>query len=269
MVNLNSIRDILFDQDGTLIEMDPMWLPDWENAAHQVATRAGQPVLADGMLRNIGCHRTTGTFDPNATLLTGTVLDIIDAWESVLADKAPGDLEPILMKVFADASTRDPVPVTDVKALPGSLRRRGYILGAATNDSTRKMQRMVDHPCLADDLAFHCGADAGHGGKPGPGMAPAFCRETRISPERVLMVGDSIVDALTTRAAVGVSSRVVPKARRQGKPAKSRLSGQLPCCAPNTGGGLRPYGSSGRIVLAERYLTVAGDGIVFSTVQTI
>lgn len=201
MVNLNSIRGILFDKDGTLIEMDPMWLPAWENAAHQVATRAGHPALADAMLRKVGYHRATGTFDPNATLLTGTLLDIIDAWETVLADKASGDLEPILQKVFADASTRDPVPVTDVKALLGSLRRRGYVLGAATNDSTRKMQRMVDHLGLADVLAFHCGADAGHGGKPDPGMALAFCRETGLPPERVLMVGDSIVDALTTRAA--------------------------------------------------------------------
>ena len=201
MVDLNAIRGILFDKDGTLIEMDPMWLPAWENAAHQVATRAGEPVLADAMLRKTGYHRATGTFDPNATLLTGTLPDIIDAWKTVLADKAPGDLEPVLLKVFADASTRDPVPVTDVRALLGSLRRRGYILGAATNDSTRKMQRMVDHLGLADDLAFHCGADAGHGGKPGPGMAWAFCGKTGIPPEHVLMVGDSIVDALTARAA--------------------------------------------------------------------
>lgn len=201
MVDLSAVRGILFDKDGTLVEMDPMWLPAWENAAHQVATRVGQPLLADAMLRKIGYHRATGMFDPQATLLTGTVLDIIDAWGTVLADKAPGDLEPVIMTVFADASTRDPVPVTDVKALLGTLRRRGYILGAATNDSTRKMQRMVDHLGLAGDLAFHCGADAGHGGKPGPGMALAFCRETGVPCESVLVVGDSIVDALMTRAA--------------------------------------------------------------------
>ena len=201
MVELSTIKGVLFDKDGTLIEMDPMWLPAWENAARQVATHAGQPLLADAMLRKIGYDRATGTFDQNATLLTGTVLDIIDAWETVLADNAPGDLELTLLKVFADASTRDPVPVTDVKALLESLRRRGYVLGAATNDSSRKMQRMVDHLGLADVLAFHCGADAGHGGKPDPGMALAFCRETGLPPERVLMVGDSIVDALTTRAA--------------------------------------------------------------------
>ena len=166
MVDLNAIRGILFDKDGTLVEMDPMWLPAWENAAHQVATHAGHPALADAMLRKVGYHRATRSFDPNATLLTGTLPDIIDAWETVLADKAPGDLEPILQKVFAETSTRDPVPVTDVKALLGSLLKRGYVLGAATNDSTRKMQRMVDHLGLADDLVFHCGADAGHGGNP-------------------------------------------------------------------------------------------------------
>ena len=201
MVDLNAIRGILFDKDGTLIEMDPMWLPAWENAAREVATRAGQPSLADAMLRETGYHRATETFDPNATFLTGTVRDIIDAWGTVLDDKAPPDLEPMILRVFAEASTRDPVPVTDVQALLRSLRRRGYILGAATNDSTRKMQRMVDHLGLADDLAFHCGADAGYGGKPDPSMGLAFCEETGIPPERVLMVGDSIIDALMSQAA--------------------------------------------------------------------
>ncbi|MDE0240771.1 MAG: HAD family hydrolase [bacterium] len=201
MVDLSAIRGILFDKDGTLIELDSMWLPAWEGAAHHVATRVGQPGLADAMLRKVGYRRATATFDPNATLLTGTVHDIVDAWETVLDDKAPADLEPVILKVFAEASTRDPVPVTDVRALLRSLRRRGYILGAATNDSTRKVQRMIDHLGLADDLAFHCGADAGHGGKPGPGMGLAFCEETGIPPERVLMVGDSIIDALMSRAA--------------------------------------------------------------------
>ena len=201
MVDLSAIRGILFDKDGTLIELDSMWLPAWEGAAHQVATRAGQPDLADALLRKTGYHRATATFDPNATLLTGTVHDIVNAWETVLDDKAPADLESMILRVFAEASTRDPVPVTDVRALLRSLRRRGYILGAATNDSTRKVQRMVDHLGLADELAFHCGADAGYGGKPGPGMGLAFCEETGIPPERVLMVGDSIVDALMSRAA--------------------------------------------------------------------
>ncbi len=201
MVDLSAIRGILFDKDGTLIEMDPMWLPAWEGAAHQAATRAGQPDLAEAMLRKVGYRRATATFDPNAALLTGTVHDIVDAWETVLDDKAPADLESMILRVFAEASTRDPVPVTDVQALLRSLRTRGYILGAASNDSTRKVRRMVDHLGLADDLAFHCGADAGHGGKPGPGMGLAFCEETGIPPERVLMVGDSIIDALMSRAA--------------------------------------------------------------------
>lgn len=201
MVDLSTIRGILFDKDGTLIEMDSMWLPAWEGAAQQVATRAGEPGLADALLRKTGYHRATGTFDPNATFLTGTVHDIVNAWATVLGDKASPDLEPMILRVFAEASTREPVPVTDVRALLRSLRRRGYILGAATNDSTRKVQRMVDHLGLADDLAFHCGADAGYGGKPGPGMGLAFCEETGIPPERVLMVGDSIIDALMSRAA--------------------------------------------------------------------
>ncbi len=108
------------------------------------------------------------------------------------------------------------MPVTDVKALLGSLRRQGYILGAATNDSTRKMQRTVDYLDLADDLAFHCGADAGHGAKPDPGTGLAFCEQTGIPPERVLMVGDSIIDAFD-------------RGHSLGSPDKQPFDAPLPC----------------------------------------
>ena len=50
-------------------------------------------------------------------------------------------------------------------------------------------------------MTFVTGADAGHGGKPGPGMGLAFCKAAGLSPHQAAMVGDSAADALMARAA--------------------------------------------------------------------
>ena len=178
-----------------------MWLPTWTGAAVRLADAAGRSDIADELLRQAGYDRISGALEPNAVLLTGSVRDIIDLWKAVLGEDAPVNLETMLWKVYAEFLTRDPVPTTDLKALFSWFRREGYVLGIATNDSTRKLQHMIEHLDIAHDLSFASGSDAGHGGKPGPGMALAFCEQTGVAPHHIAMVGDSIADALMARAA--------------------------------------------------------------------
>ena len=201
MIDWCAIKGILFDKDGTLVESDPMWLPTWTDAAVRLADAAGRSELADEMLRQAGYDRTSGALEPNAVLLMGTVREIIGLWKAVLGEDAPANLEAMLWKVYAGTSARDPVPTTDLKALFRWFRGEGYVLGIATNDSTRKLQRMIEHLDIAHDLSFACGSDAGHGEKPGPGMALAFCEQAGVAPHHTAMVGDSIADALMARVA--------------------------------------------------------------------
>ncbi len=201
MIDWCTVKGILFDKDGTLVESDPMWLPDWTDAAVRLANAAGRSDLADELLRQAGYDRISGTLEPNAVLHMGAVRDIIGLWKTVLGKDAPANLEAMLWKVYAGTLTRDPVPTTDLKALFRWFRREGYVLGIATNDSTQKLQHMIEHLDIAHDLSFACGSDAGHGGKPGPGMALAFCEQTGVAPHHTAMVGDSIADLLMARAA--------------------------------------------------------------------
>jgi phosphoglycolate phosphatase len=50
-------------------------------------------------------------------------------------------------------------------------------------------------------FAFVAGYDSGHGAKPGPGMARAFCRATGLAPAACVMIGDSRHDLASGRAA--------------------------------------------------------------------
>ena len=201
MMDWCTIKGILFDKDGTLVKLNPMWLPAWTDAAVRLADAAGRSDLANELLRQAGYDRISGALESNAVLLSGTVQNIIGLWKAVLGEDAPANLEAMLWKVYAGTSTRDPVPTTDLKTLFRWFRRQGYVLGIATNDSTRGVKHMIEHLDIAHDLSFACGSDAGHGGKPGPGMALAFCEQTGVAPHHTAMVGDSIADVLMARAA--------------------------------------------------------------------
>ena len=48
---------------------------------------------------------------------------------------------------------------------------------------------------------FVAGFDSGHGGKPAPGQLLAFCASMALTPEEVVMVGDSRHDLVAGRAA--------------------------------------------------------------------
>ncbi len=196
------IRGLLFDKDGTLIAFNETWIPAFCEAASHVARAAGQPDIADRLLREAGYDRSLGVFDTDSMLASGTNRDIVRCWGTILAEKAPGDLEDLVFKVFRETSLGGLVATADMPALFGRLAGDGYRLGIATNDDTELAELAAQQLGIRDHLAFVCGSDGGFGGKPGPGMGEAFCRHTGLDPSEVAMIGDdAAADAGMARAA--------------------------------------------------------------------
>jgi len=93
------------------------------------------------------------------------------------------------------------VPVYGLTNTLSGLAAAGWRLGLATMDTEEAAEATLQRLDLRGLFGFVCGCDSGHGTKPGPGMAQAFCAAVGVRPAAAVMVGDSVHDLMMGRAA--------------------------------------------------------------------
>ncbi len=194
------IRGVLFDKDGTLVDFAATWPPAYRAIAAELADAAGDPALAERLLRLAG-YDERGELDPGSLLACGTNDEIAALWEARPELAGVTDVAGRLDRVFHEFARRAPTTVADLAGLFRRLRARGLALGIATNDLTFSVETWAESAGLSGLLDFVTGADAGHGFKPEPGMVHAFCAATGLKPPEVAVVGDSVHDLKMARAA--------------------------------------------------------------------
>lgn len=213
-MNAAGIRAVLFDKDGTLFDFFRTWLPLYEKLADRLAEGDGARVAR--ILRGSGYDPVTRRLDPGSPLAAGSNRSIAESWIKEL----PGaDLEALTRRLdarFAESLTLNPVPVTDLAALFGRLKKRGLKLGVATMDSHASATAAIETYELVGLVDFVAGYDSGHGEKPGPGMVHAFCRVVGLPERSVAVVGDTPHDMEMARAAgaglaIGVLTGASPR----------------------------------------------------------
>ncbi len=195
---MNGWKGVLFDKDGTLIDYAKSWGPVNIEAAALAAR--GDAALAAHLLSLGGADPATGHAAPDSVLAAGSAADIADRWCAGGAGFATADLTRRLDGLFVAAAAHA-VPVADLALLFGRLKARGLAIGIASSDNERAIRRMVTHLGLAPLVDFVAGYDSGHGLKPGPGMALAFCRAAGLAPAEIAVIGDNGHDLAMGRAA--------------------------------------------------------------------
>jgi phosphoglycolate phosphatase len=212
---VTTIRGLLFDKDGTLIDFFATWGAAYQAVAAEIAALTGDAGKADELLRLGGYDPATGKLDPASPLACGTNDEIAALWSGHLGVERHLDLRHWVSQGFGRFGLQ-PVPVTDLPALFRRLRGRGYTLGVATNDHEAPTKETLEQLGVDGLVAFVAGADSGFGGKPGPGMFRGFCRATGLAPAEVAMIGDTVADLAMARAgsaglAVGVLTGAAPR----------------------------------------------------------
>jgi phosphoglycolate phosphatase len=112
-----------------------------------------------------------------------------------------GDIEQAVLDIFYEQTVHQATPVTPLRPLLTSLKRRGLKLGLSTMDNTESAKECMRALGVFDLMDFICGYDAGFGAKPDPGMALAFAEAIEHPIDQVMMVGDALVDFQMARSA--------------------------------------------------------------------
>lgn len=194
-----SIRGILFDKDGTLIDFDATWATVARSMAMEAA--GGDVARADYLLDLSGLDLAAGKFRADSIFAAGTNAEVVALWHpDTTQDELPG------LVAHYDAITAREGAVSAV-ALPGipaalsSLHATGYRLGLATNDSTAGAERTLAALGVSNLFDVAYGYDSVERPKPAPDIVHAFAARAELALADIAFVGDNRHDLEAGRAA--------------------------------------------------------------------
>lgn len=196
-----SIRGILFDKDGTLIDHERTWVPAMDAALAALADWTGDADLSQRYLEAAGHDPQLGRPRPGSLLSGGANDELASLWAKMSGLPDIKDITDRLVQIMEVRAASEPVPLFEIAPLFDALRANGIVLGIATMDAEWVANATLDSLGLGEDVAFVCGYDSGYGIKPEPGMVHAFCHAASLPPDMVMVVGDTQHDMLMARNA--------------------------------------------------------------------
>jgi len=176
---------VIFDCDGTLVDSQHMIIA----AMQATLSSAGLPAEDDIRIRS-----TVG-------------LSVREAIAALRPDEKEGalvELATIFKREFyrlrvEEAASPDPL-YAGTREILGQLRESGFILGVATGNSRRGLDRVIEEHNLEGFFTTLQTAD-GHPSKPHPSMIQTAALEAGVDPEACIMVGDTSYDMMMARSA--------------------------------------------------------------------
>ena len=222
-----SLKAILFDKDGTLIDFDQSW---GEAGFHVMKTLSkGHDATFARLTEAAKYDPKTRRFLPGADLIAGTSADFGPDWAKALGRT---DVEAVAKEIdtlFMGLAPTMMVTIGNPLDILSTLAARGYRLGIATNDIEAAALQQAELMGLLPHLDFIVGQDSGHGAKPGPGMVQGFARHVGVEPAHIALVGDSTHDLHAARAAgaVGIAVLSGPATREDLEPHADHIIGSI------------------------------------------
>lgn len=192
-----TLRGVLIDKDGTLIDCDATWGP----VIRHLAAELGGADQADAMADAAGLDLATGRLRAGSVFAAGSTRDLVALWWPDV-DPARGlELARHIDATCARMGPSTSAPLFALEPFFRELERRGLAYGIATNDSLVSVRAFLETKGLAPLVPHVFGYDSVARPKPGPDMVHAFCDAAGLTPDCVAVVGDNVHDLEMARAA--------------------------------------------------------------------
>jgi len=187
-----AIKGILFDKDGTLIEVNGTWVPLYRNMLHN--DFGYQPAEVEAMLVRGGYNSITEGFEAGSVLGGGTTAQLVSLWWPQLDAERHWQRVQLIDNEIAPKAKAFIKPLMDLVPVFDTLRAMKLRLGIATNDSHPSASAQMHHLAVHHYFEAIIGADMVTIAKPSGHMVQLFCERTGLAPAEVAMVGDNFHD---------------------------------------------------------------------------
>jgi phosphoglycolate phosphatase len=187
-----SIRGILFDKDGTLIEVNATWVPLYRRMLGDLFGVDSDG--ADAMMARAGLARATEKFQPGSVLAGGTTRQLIDIWWPGLDEAGVAEKIRIIDEDYAPLARQYLTPLMPLEPILSELRSMGMRLGVATNDTRASASNHIAHIGVIEHFEDIIGADTVDVPKPSGSMIRRFAEITGLACGEICMVGDNSHD---------------------------------------------------------------------------
>jgi phosphoglycolate phosphatase len=202
---LQKIRAVLFDLDGTLLHTSP----DLAAAATAALTELGLPDIAAKRVENFVGKGID-------VLLQRCLAHLGQPTEGMSFER----LREAYMRHYERLNGAHATPYPGVFEGLNAMRDLGLKLGVCTNKTGRFTGPLLERAGLASYFAIAVSGDTAPKKKPDAAPILHACNAFGLAPEEVLMVGDSGNDAGAARAA-GSPVLVVPYGYNEGEPVQN------------------------------------------------
>ena len=103
-----TIRGILFDKDGTLLDFNSTWVP--VNRAAALTVAGGDSGIARYLLEECGQDEAAGRVMAGTLLAVGTTTEIAGRWAELYPDHGHADIVGLVDEVFQREGVEAAVP---------------------------------------------------------------------------------------------------------------------------------------------------------------
>jgi phosphoglycolate phosphatase len=184
-----TIRGILFDKDGTLIDVNATWVPIYRKMVVDLfeTDLAG----AEAIMARAGFDPASGKFLPGSILAGGTTRQLVETWWPGLDEAAIAEKTRILDHGYTNLVRESLKPLMPLEPILSELRAMGIKLGVATNDSHVSARAHMAHIGVIEHFEDIIAADTVPVAKPSGNMIRRFAEITGLEPSMIAMVGDN------------------------------------------------------------------------------
>jgi phosphoglycolate phosphatase len=220
------IEAVLFDKDGTLA--DTSHFLSRLARARVLAIQARIPEIDDRLLASMGVQGDL--FNPFGLMAVGTRYENCVAAAAYVAESGCSWAMALMLvqQAFAEADRHcgdkaaQTPPYNDTADCLARLAKAGLKLAILTGDTLRHTQDFLNHYDLARWVQAIGAADTGPS-KPDPVSVVQLCDRMDVSPDRVLLVGDSEIDMQVARLAGVIGAIGIDRHRRSPQLPQARL----------------------------------------------